>query len=46
MLLLEWLNTASINFGRYWHRAFVLINGKALFTGGYADSPLNSADLY
>ncbi|CAF4323618.1 unnamed protein product [Rotaria sordida] len=47
MLLLEWLNTGSMNYARYMHTASVLTDGKVLVAAGYGDSGyMNSAELY
>jgi N-acetylneuraminic acid mutarotase len=46
--VVEWSNTSTINYGRYYHTASVLTNGNVLVTGGQglASICLNSAELY
>ncbi|CAF4756903.1 unnamed protein product, partial [Rotaria sp. Silwood2] len=47
MVPLEWRNTGSMIYRRYYHTASALTNGKVLVTGGVNNSShLNSAELY
>ncbi|CAF4360282.1 unnamed protein product, partial [Rotaria sp. Silwood2] len=47
MVPLEWRNTGSMIYRRYYHTASALTNGKVLVTGGLDNgSYLNSAELY
>ena len=41
-----WNITGNMNYGRYYHTASVLTNGKVLVTGGYNSGYLTSAELY
>jgi len=47
-LIDNWSMTGSMNYGRYYHSATVLTNGKVLVAGGTNNytNTLNSAELY
>ena len=47
MLLLEWLSTGNMKYGRECHPASVLTDGKVLVTGGWNGSiSINTTELY